>query len=258
MSYLQGLFPILKKSALCKDTYSFTVAAPEIAALAAEGMFVHIRAAGHTLRRPISICEIDKSAGTLRLVLEVRGSGTAEIAGLSEGENIDIMGPLGNGFGLVPAGRKVALVGGGIGTPPLLALAAHYGSDCTAILGYRDLSRAILLEDFEKHCAKTIVATEDGSRGVKGYVTAPLLELIAADKPDIIYACGPTPMLEAVAAAANENGIECQLSIEERMACGVGACLVCACKIARENGVQTLHVCKDGPVFSAKEVVFGG
>ncbi len=256
MTYKQGLYPIIKKEAIAKGIFDYTLHCPEVADLAEAGQFVHIRAKGFTLRRPISICEIDRKNGTLRLVFEVRGEGTEEISKLNVGELMDLLAPLGKGFTLLSHDKKAVVIGGGIGVPPMLETASHYGKNTTAIIGFRSADAVILSEDFNKTCGEVHITTDDGTKGAKGFVTDVLAEQLKGEKPDIVYACGPTPMLKAVAKLCEQNGVRCQVSLEERMGCGVGACLVCACKVARENGETYKHVCKDGPVFEGSEVIF--
>ena len=171
------------------------------------------------------------------------------------GENLDILGPLGNGFDLTDTDRHAVFVGGGIGAPPLFGAAQKYGTNSDAILGFRSASAAILTDDFGKVCNKVMIATDDGTLGHHGLVTD-LLKKRLKEPCDIIYACGPKPMLKAIAEIAEENDIECQVSLEERMACGVGACLGCAVRIISDGKEKYLHVCKDGPVFNAREVVW--
>ncbi|MBQ4464381.1 MAG: dihydroorotate dehydrogenase electron transfer subunit [Oscillospiraceae bacterium] len=255
MKYTQGSYPIVEKSAIAQDTFSFTLLCPEVAKIAQAGQFVHILPKGYGLRRPISIAGIDPEAGTLRLVFAIRGKGTDALAGLNQGDYMDMIAPLGHGFTLMPEAQHVVLVGGGIGVPPMLPLARYYGSRATAISGFRSFPQVILQEDLEALGAQTICCTEDGSAGaVKGFVTTPLEQLLS-EGVDAVYACGPTPMLMAVADVCLRTGTYCEISLEERMACGVGACLGCACKTKNENGEeQFLHVCKNGPVFKAEEV----
>ena len=255
MSITQSLYPIIRKQNLARGVYDYTVHCPDIAAEAVPGQFVHIRVPGFQLRRPISICGIDRERGALRLVMEVRGEGTEVLSRLNEGELIDLLGPLGHGFTLLPPEKKAVVVGGGIGVPPLLGAISHYGNNGTAITGFRSASAVILQDDFKAAGTRAILCTDDGTAGEHGFVTAALQKLLESETPDIVYACGPMPMLRAVAKMAEEKGIMCEISLEERMACGVGACLGCACRTVK-NGVEGYsHVCKDGPVFNSREVV---
>ncbi len=256
MKYTQGIFPIAAKQAIAKNIYSFTISCPEVAQAAVPGQFVHIRAKGYTLRRPISICGIDKKKGTLRIVFEIRGEGTAEIAKLNEGELIDMLAPLGHGFTVDDSFGKVVLIGGGIGTPPMLPLAEIYGEKAAVITGFRDSSAVILQDDFKRTGAETILCTDNGSAGIHGFVTQPFGEIIEKEKIDLVCACGPMPMLKNIAAMCREKGIRCEISLEERMACGIGACLGCACRTKRNDEEYFAHVCKDGPVFNAEEVIW--
>ena len=243
---------------LTAAAWSMTVECPDAAAKAVPGQFVHILPEGNfTLRRPISICGIDREKGTLRIVFEVRGKGTDALAKLRAGDTVNMLAPLGHGFTLLPADSRVILIGGGIGTPPMLPLAQYYGKNAVVITGFRNRDAVILQEDFAGAGAKTVLCTDDGSAGRYGLVTLPLEEEIEAEKPAAICACGPMKMLEAVAAVAKAYEIPCEVSLEERMGCGIGACLVCACRTTdRDGSEQYLHVCKNGPVFRAEEVVW--
>ncbi|MGN0643150.1 MAG: dihydroorotate dehydrogenase electron transfer subunit [Huintestinicola sp.] len=257
MKYKQGMYPIIKKTALAKEIYDMTIYCPEIAAVAKCGQFVNIKAEGFMLRRPISICGIDTEKGTLRIVFEVRGKGTKELSQMSEGDMIDIVAPLGGrGFTLLENDKKAVIIGGGIGNPPMLPLAEHYGRNAVVISGFRNASAVILQEDLKASGAETILCTDDGTAGRKGFVTDALAEILASEKPDIIYACGPSVMLKRIVEAARSAGVKCEVSLEERMGCGVGACLVCACRTIRDGEEYYAHVCKDGPVFDSEEVIF--
>ena len=256
MKYTQGKDIITEKKAIAREIYSFTIACPEVAEVAAAGQFVHIRANGYTLRRPISICGIDREKGTLRIVFEVRGEGTAEIAKLNECDLIDMLAPLGHGFTVNSGFKRVVLIGGGIGTPPMLPLAKAYGDKAVVISGFRNSAAAILQDDFKACGAETILCTDDGSAGIHGFVTQPFSELAESGGIDAVYACGPMPMLKGIAAICKEKGIYCEISLEERMACGIGACLGCACRTVRNDEEYFAHVCKDGPVFKAEEVLW--
>ena len=256
MNYRQGVFTLAKCEQIAETTYSFVITCPEIVSLARAGQFAHLRVPGFSLRRPISICEVLPKEGTIRVVFDIRGEGTKVLATLKAGDSIDMMAPIGNGFTLLEPDKKVIVIGGGIGVPPLLEVAKHYGSNSRAVLGFRSKSAVILQNDFASVGCGVHLCTDDGSVGRKGFVTALLKEQLDAKKPDILYACGPKPMLKAVANLAKEYGVRCQHSLEERMACGVGACLGCACKTKKDGKETYSHVCKNGPVFEAEEVVF--
>ena len=252
MKYDSKLCKLLSARALTKDVFDFALECPELAALANPGQFAQIRLPGHTLRRPISICGIDKVAGTLRFVFQIRGEGTAELAQFQPGSEIEILAPLGNGFPVDPA-KRTLLVGGGIGVPPMLGVAAELKEKAVAVLGFRNQDAVILEKDFQAVGAKTLIATDDGSYGHHGLVT----DLCKDQEFDCVMACGPAPMLKAVRALAEERGVPCYVSLEERMACGIGACLGCAVGLLKEDGSQYFgHVCKDGPVFESHRVAW--
>lgn len=227
-----------------------------------KGEFVHIRCGeGLLLRRPISVCTAreDAQGDRIRIVFEARGEGTAWLMAREEGEELDVMGLLGNNYDLSKQGRYL-LVGGGIGIPPLLGAAehCHFSQEmkATAILGFRSKDREMLLEEFAQQCETVLTATDDGTAGYHGYVDAVLQETLEKDQDYVgILACGPTLMLKNTMVVAEKYGIPCQVSMEERMGCGVGACLVCACD--KKDGTRA-HVCKDGPVFWGEEMDFGG
>ncbi len=243
---------VLSQKELAPDIFSMWILT-DIAAQAKPGQFISVYShdGSRLLPRPISICEADGEGRRLRIVYRIAGKGTAEFSKYNEGDPIDIMGPLGNGF--PQEGEKVFLIGGGIGVPPMLEMAKQLKCEKQIILGYRD--QALFLKDeFEKY-GEVYVATEDGSAGTKGNV----LDAIRANnlKGDVIYACGPTPMLRAIKQYAEENNIKCYISLEEKMACGIGACLACVCKskdVDHHSNVHNKRICKDGPVFLAGEV----
>jgi dihydroorotate dehydrogenase electron transfer subunit len=242
--------PILSKRRLTEDVYDFTVFAPKLAPLAKPGQFAQILVPGKTLRRPISICGIGKD--TLRFVFQVRGEGTRQLSEKKIGEQINLLAPLGNGFPLNEGAERAVFVGGGIGVPPLLGAAAAFSGKRTAVLGFRNKDAVILAGDFVSAGCEAHLATDDGSLGVHGMVTDILRELSF----DVCYACGPLPMLRAVVKLCAEKSAPCWVSMEQRMACGIGACLGCAVELQRQDGTHFYgHVCKDGPVFSADQVV---
>lgn len=243
---------------LAEGIYSMWIQAEPVASQARPGQFVSVysKDGAKLLPRPISLCEIDREAGRIRLVYRVVGAGTEEFSHYQAGDPIALMGPLGNGFPLEGMeGRRALLMGGGIGIPPILELAKELNCEKQAVLGYRD-GNLFLKEEFERY-GKAAVATEDGSAGSRGNVMDAIRE--NGLEGDVIFACGPTPMLKAIKAYAAERGIECYLSLEERMACGIGACLACVCQskeVDHHSNVHNKRICKDGPVFAAEEVEF--
>jgi dihydroorotate dehydrogenase electron transfer subunit len=204
------------------------------------------------LSRPISICEINKLTGMLRLVFQVVGKGTELFSKLEKGDKIRVLGSCGNGYD-IKKGRNL-FVGGGIGVPPLLEAVKQSEGEKIVILGFR--SGSYLVKDFERYGAKVYVATDDGSVGFHGNVVDLLREYkITGDR---IYSCGPKIMLKFLSYYADENNIPCQVSMEERMACGIGACVGCVIPIKTGVGEEWTYkkVCKDGPVFDSREVVW--
>ena len=279
---------VVDQNALGSGIYDLTLKTTNIAKAAKAGQFVSVYSNDKSklLPRPISLCGIDRDEDTIRLVYRVTGenTGTEEFSKLVMGDKIRILGPLGNGFTVEP-GKKAFLIGGGIGVPPMLQLAKDINSgvvqtsvavdtntqekgqteekqinghgkkicDMNIIMGYRD-ENTFLLDEFKEQ-ADSFVATEDGSVGTKGNVIDAIKE--NGLEADVIYACGPMPMLRALKAYAMEHDMECYVSMEERMACGIGACLACVCKTKDKDAhsnVNNKRICKEGPVFDAKEV----
>lgn len=228
----------------------------ELAKNANAGQFIAVypHNASTLLPRPISICEVDRAANRLRLVYRIAGKGTAEFSACKAGDTLEILGILGNGFPLEKAkGKRVFLMGGGIGIPPMLELAKELDADKQILVGYHNKD-LFLEEDLAKY-GNVYIATEDGSVGTKGNV----MDAIRVNhlSADVIMACGPMPMLRAIKQYAGEQGIEAYISLEERMACGVGACLGCVCRtkeVDHHSHVNNARICTDGPVFEAKEV----
>ncbi len=248
---------VLSQEQLADNIFSMWIKT-EAAQAAKPGQFISMYTTDGTklLPRPISICEIDREASSLRVVYRVTSetAGTKQFSILKAGDSIPIVGPLGNGFPLEKAeGKKAFLVGGGIGVPPILELAKQLNCEKQILVGYRD-EHTFLSEQFREN-GTLYISTEDGSVGTKGNVMDSIREngLTA----DIIYACGPTPMLRAIKNYAEENGIECYISLEEKMACGIGACLACVCKSKDKDHHTNVHnkrICKEGPVFLSTEV----
>lgn len=248
---------VLEQKEIASGIYRLVVQTKEIAAHAKAGQFVSVYSndASRLLPRPISLCEIDPEKGTLVLVYRVtgEGTGTEEFSRLKKDDTVRILGPLGNGFPVEAAeGKRAFLIGGGIGIPPILQLARAVKGEKEIVLGYRD--ELFLYDAFQKE-GNVTAATEDGSFGTRGNVLDAIKE--AALSAEIIFACGPTPMLRALKEYALAQDMECYISMEERMACGIGACLACVCKTKDKDAhsnVNNKRICKEGPVFDAREV----
>ena len=245
---------IIRQEEISYGVYSMWLKTEQVAGQAKPGQFVSVycHEGSRLLPRPISICEIDREVRAIRIVYRVVGKGTEELSQMRTGRCLDIVGPLGNGFPLKD--KKAFLIGGGIGIPPLLELAKELKSEKQLVLGCRD--PRFLQEEFKKQ-GSVYVATEDGSYGTDGNVLDAIRE--NGLNAEIIYACGPMPMLRAVKAYAKERGIECWISLEERMACGIGACLGWVCHSKERDShtnVNNKRICKEGPVFRAEEVEF--
>lgn len=245
---------IILNKEIASGVFKMIFTSKEIANETVPGQFVNLYTDSKALLlpRPISICEVDKEQGLVTIVYAVVGEGTKLFSGLKAGDLVDVLGPFGKGFP-VNNHNKSIIVGGGVGTPPLLELAKQLNGDIEIYLGYR--TEPYLIEDFKKY-GKVFVATDDGSVGHEGNV----IELMNSNNTigEVIYSCGPTPMLKGVKEWTNEKDIHAWLSLEERMGCGFGACVGCVCKIAADNeeGYTYKKVCKEGPVFNAKEVLF--
>ncbi len=248
---------IRSQKELSPGIFELILTAPEIAAQAVPGQFVNVylNDSARLLPRPISLCSIDRAAGSIRLVYRVTGerAGTAVLSAYPAGTELFVLGPLGNGF---PTEMENAcVVGGGIGVPPLLELLKVLPGRKTAVLGYRSADQMFLKNEFDAAAAAVWVATEDGSFGICGTVIDALRA--SGETPAAILSCGPRPMLRALKAYAGERSIPLWVSVEERMACGVGACLGCvteSAEIDAHSMVRNKRVCKDGPVFRAEEV----
>ena len=244
---------IVDNSLLTDAVYSITVKSRDLARESSPGQFLHIKCGeSRILRRPISICSIKND--DIRFVFEVKGEGTRWLSECLVDEELDILGPLGNGFSM-PEG-KLIIVGGGVGTPPMLYAAESAKNGAVAILGFRSADRVILTDEFNNACDDVVVTTDDGSFGIHGAVAKPLEELLKSGGYSAVMSCGQILMQKAVADLCAKHKIPCQVSLEERMGCGVGACLVCACAILGENGKEMSRACIDGPVYFSDKVVW--
>ena len=260
---------ILSRKEVVPKIYLMSAKAPEIVQEALPGQFIHIKCSKDNyplLRRPLSIHRVDKEKGEIFILFQVVGEGTKLLADRTIGDDLDIMGPIGNGFNIYPKSKKIVIIGGGIGVAPLLALceeSIRQGKEMQVLIGALKKELVIGEESFKILGAKVEVATDDGSYRYKGLVTDLLERMIKEGwLADQIFACGPKPMLKKISEIALQANINFQVSLEERMACGIGVCLGCVCKIKikdkREYKVKYEYkrVCVDGPVFAGSEVVW--
>ena len=241
----QSIFTILSNTKLTDSVYKMILSG-DTSHITNCGQFVNIQLTGKFLRRPISVCDYD--AETLTIVYKVVGKGTEQMSAMVSGQKLDILTGLGNGYDLTLAGDKPVLLGGGVGVPPMYNLAKKLialGKDVTVILGFNTQSEVFYKEEFKALGCKVIVATADGSYGIKGFATTPLADIDYT----YFYTCGPEPMLKAVYKATNTSG---QMSFEERMGCGFGACMGCSCKTLTGNK----RICKEGPVMKKEEILW--
>jgi len=251
------LMKVITHERIAKNIYHITLKGNLVGEMNSPGQFVHVKVGAQRdplLRRPISICEINKDKDEFTMIYRKEGLGTSVLSERKPGETVDVLGPLGNGFPLdvVESGQTALLVGGGIGVPPLYELAKQLvekGVHVINVLGFQD-KEVVFYEDKFSQLGKTYVATVDGSHGTRGFVTDVIrfhsLEF------DVLYSCGPKPMLKALEQAFPHKNV--YLSLEERMGCGIGACFACVCHVPNHETAYK-KVCVDGPVFKAGEVV---
>ena len=240
----QSIFTILSNTALTDNVYKMVLGG-DTSAITASGQFVNIQLDGLFLRRPISVCDYDEN--TLTIIYKVVGKGTQAMSEMTDGQ-LDILTGLGNGYDLSVAGENPVLIGGGVGVPPMYNLAKQLlaeGKNVTVILGFNTKSEIFYEEEFKKLGCNVLVTTVDGSYGIKGFVTDALQQVFYS----YFYTCGPEPMLKALYKATSTSG---QMSFEERMGCGFGACMGCSCKTL--TGYK--RICKDGPVMRKEEILW--
>lgn len=256
MAKLKMKSTVIEQKMIADGICSMWLDAKEIAVQAKPGQFISVYSndKSRVLPRPISICEIDREKGTLRIVYRVVGKGTEEFSKAEAGDSFEVLGPLGNGFPIEEAkGKKVLMIGGGIGVPPMLQTAKEIEGEAIIVSGYRN--QDLFLKEELESAGTLFIATEDGSVGTKGNVVDAICE--NQIEADMMFACGPKPMLRALKDYALEKGIPCWISMEEKMACGVGACLACVCQskdVDSHSHVHNKRICKDGPVFLSTEV----
>ena len=243
---------IVKNEKIAENIYEVTFELNEIPKVRC-GQFGNIAVGGtHLLRRPIAICKTEGNLVTF--CYQLKGEGTRKLKDMGAGTRLNVLLPLGNGFYVEETEKKVALVGGGVGVFPLISVLREYGTkkEISAYIGYRNQGAVCGVEEFKK-ASKFIGVTDDGSYGEKmNAVQAFAADLEKGNRPDVVLACGPTPMLRALKTLVEKENLPCYVSLEERMGCGIGACLVCVCDMT--NGAKA-RVCKDGPVFDVKDVV---
>ncbi|MEA2022220.1 MAG: dihydroorotate dehydrogenase electron transfer subunit [Candidatus Caldatribacteriota bacterium] len=264
---------IFLKEKVAPDIYLMGLSASLIANEAKPGQFIHIKCNTNDnplLRRPISIHKIDKDKGEIFILFQVKGKGTKILSERETGEYLDVIGPIGNGFQLFSKSQKIMIIGGGMGIAPLLTIAEESvlkGKEVKVLIGAANQKMILGEKHFKKLGVETCIATEDGSCQYKGLVTDLIEKIFLEWQPDQIFACGPKPMSRKIAQITENRNIDCQVSLEEKMGCGIGACLGCVCKIKTKetdnfkgNQNQTNYiykrVCVDGPVFEVREVVW--
>lgn len=244
---------LVKKAEIASGIFDFTIESETIAREAQCGQFLHISCGGSTfLRRPISICDAEN--GFVRFIFQVKGEGTKYLADFEIGDKLDVMGPLGHGFEV--KGNKPVIIGGGIGVFPLYKLSKQVNAD--VFLGFRDKSLVVMEDEFKAVSKSVTVGTDNGTYGYNGYVANAMEQYLNDNECDMIYACGPMPMLRVIKQIAENRSIPCQLSLEQRMGCGIGACLVCTCETVHDGTDKHMRVCKNGPVFYSTEVTLNG
>ncbi len=243
----QVLLTIEENAPVARDVYRMILSG-DVSAVTAPGQFINLAVTGKFLRRPISVCDCDGQE-RVTILYKVVGQGTAQMAEMTAGERIDTLTGLGNGFDLSAARGKTLLIGGGIGAAPLYWLArelkARGNAQTTAVLGFNSAQDVYYEKEFAALCGSVVIATADGSRGLKGFVT----DAMAGLPYDYFYTCGPEPMLKAVYRASTADG---EFSFEERMGCGFGACMGCTCKTV--TGWK--RICRDGPVLRKGEIAW--
>ena len=256
------LAELVEKKQIKPDVFQFSIKAPEIVKTAKPGNFIEIRITEGTdpfLRRPISIYQVLPEKGIVEFIFQVKGKGTEKLSQKQVGDKIDVLGPLGFGTFKTEGKQKIAIIGGGIGIFPLYELAKQAkaeGKEVYAYLGFRSKDFVMLEEEFKQVSTELTITTDDGSYQKEGFAIHYLEQELASKGIQAIYACGPLPMLKAIQKLTKEKSIDSQISLEERMGCGIGACLGCAVKTAKspKEAPEYWHVCKAGPVFKAEDV----
>lgn len=242
---------VLAQQELASHVFFLVVEAPEIARQAKAGQFVQLRilSGDFTLRRPVGVAAVDPRKGSVAFIYRVVGRGTKALSALMPGERVNVLGPLGHGFAMKY--QRPLIVGGGMGLSPLLYYADAMKGRADVLMGGKTTDELFWTKLFDDLTQQMFLTTDDGSMGTKGFTTTALPEILETGDYDVVVTCGPEIMMRGVAKIAKEHGLPCEVSLEKRMACGLGACL--SCSIDTTDG-QRKKVCKDGPVFPAEEV----
>ena len=244
---------VLSIVSLAPEVFKITVQIEKMPMIV-HGQFLNVRVPGgrFLLRRPLGVCDFDAENKTIVFCFQIKGEGTRALSEIKEGDVLDILLPLGNGF--PQEYKKIMIVGGGIGVFPLLTV-AKANKQVYSFLGYRNEESALLIDEFKKHSAEIVLASDDGTIGEKGYITTIARREYDRIKPDAVFACGPSAMFRALKKVFDGADVPIYVSLEERMACGFGACLCCNVKIKKDEIVTAPRVCCEGPVFRIEEVV---
>lgn len=251
-----SVFEVVENQLIANDIFEMTLKTDRLPSISA-GQFANVKIPNRTdliLRRPFCIYSADNKNNSIKIGYALRGEGTKALSQLEKGQKLNVLLPLGNGFPQIDADKKILLVGGGIGVLPLLSVAETYKNKIFSCIGFKDKSLVIKEDEFQKFSAQCITATDDGSHGKKGYVADVLAQYIEGINPDVIFACGPEIMLKSLKPFTKQY--QTFVSLEQRMGCGIGACLVCSCKTKKDDGEHYLRVCADGPVFKFDEVFY--
>lgn len=243
----QGLFSITQNEKIAQSVYKMWLSG-DTSAIKKAGQFVNIKLDGFFLRRPISVC--DYTAEELLIIYKVVGKGTEKMSAMEKGEQLDILTGLGNGYDLTVKTEKPVLIGGGVGVPPLYKLSKelkNQGKRVSVILGFNSEKEIFFEEEFKEIADRVLICTADGSYGIKGFVTDAIKDIDF----DYFFTCGPEPMFKALESTI-DKGISGQLSFEQRMGCGFGACMGCSCKTLTGNK----RICREGPVLFREEIIW--